>query len=68
MKSMVVVVGDNICRWAGGTFIAVWKQDRADEHVPDDMIQLPESLVVSRATRDDIERIAREHLIPQDRS
>lgn len=62
MKTMSIVVGDHVARWAGGSFIALWKAERMDEHVPDDMIGLPESLNKTHATREDIERITTEYL------
>jgi hypothetical protein len=58
MKTMTIVVGGEVFRWAGGSFVAVWASDRADEHVPDDMIKLPGSLNKSRTGREDIARLA----------
>lgn len=46
-------------RWSGGSFMPVWKTERVDEYVPDDMIELPESLNKSSATRDDLLALAR---------
>jgi hypothetical protein len=46
-----------VFRWAGDSFIAAWKADRADEHVPDDMIQVPFSVNRSQATRQDIRQV-----------
>ena len=58
MKTMTLLVAGHIVRWSGGAFIAAWTPERIDEHVPDDMIPLPSSVVRSRATADDITRIA----------
>lgn len=55
---MTIIEGDYLFRWAGGTFIAVWSAQRADEHVPDDMISLPDSLNRAKVGREDIERLA----------
>lgn len=56
-----------VFRWSGGSFIAAWADRRADEHVPDDMIQLPDSINRSRATREDIESII-ERWLPREES
>lgn len=58
---MMIVCEGHVFRWRGGTFIAVWRSERADMQIPDDMIELPASLNRSKATRDDIERIARNY-------
>ena len=58
MKTMTVIAGEYVFRWAGGPFIAVWKTDRENEPVPDDMIQLPDFMNRSKATRDDIAFLA----------
>jgi hypothetical protein len=58
---MTIVHDGYVYRWAAGSFIAAWRADRADEHVPDDMIELPQSLNRSRATRYDISRIVAAH-------
>lgn len=63
MQTMTIVRKGHVFRWAGGSFVPVWKEARADEHVPDDMIELPDSLTKARATREDIERIADEWLV-----
>lgn len=57
MKTMTIVRREQVFRWAGGSFITVHAAVRADEHVPDDMIEIPESLNKSKATRKDIESI-----------
>lgn len=62
MPTMTINLPGYSCRWAGGSFIAVWRMERVGEHVPDLMISLPDSLNRSRATRDDIERIAKEEV------
>ncbi len=62
MKTISIILGSHIFRWAGGSFVAVWQADRADEHVPDDMIAVPEQLVKSRATREDIAALAQSYL------
>ncbi len=46
-----------VFRHGGGAFIAAWKAERADQHVPDDMISLPPQLNRSRATVDDLEAV-----------
>lgn len=62
MKTMTLVVGTHVFRWAGGAFVAVWRSERMDEHVPDDMIGLPDSLNRSRVTHEDIQCIARDYV------
>lgn len=61
MKTMTVIHAGKVFRWRGGSFISVWDQARCDEHVPDDMIDLPDSVNRAHATRDDIERIAQRY-------
>lgn len=61
MSTMTIFNDGYIFRWAGGSFISVWQQSRADERVPDDMIELPASLNRSKATRTDIECIVSEY-------
>jgi hypothetical protein len=65
MKTMTIIKNGWVFRWSGGSFMPVWRSERADEHVPDDMIELPESINKSKATREDIEAIARRYLAPQ---
>jgi hypothetical protein len=62
MKTMTIMMGGHVFRWNGGTFVPVWTAGRADEHVPDDMIQLPLSLNRSKAGREDIQRLAADYL------
>lgn len=62
MKTMTIAEGGWVFRWSGGSFMPVWSADRVDEHVPDDMIELPESINKSRATREDMETLARRWL------
>lgn len=59
---MTIVKPGWVFKWAGGSFVPGWKADRADEHVPDDMIEVPESLNKSRATREDIESLVDRYL------
>lgn len=47
-------MGGRVFRWGGGSFIAVWNNCDGEGYVPDDMIQLPESLVQSRVTAEDL--------------
>ena len=62
MNRMEIDIGRFTARWSGGSFIAVWETRRRNEHVPNHMIELPDNLVKSRATAEDIERIAKDWL------
>ncbi len=59
---MTIIRGGYVFRWAGGSFVAAWATQRANELVPDDMVHLPGSLNRSRAERADIERLADDYL------
>lgn len=61
MKTITIHVDGQVCRWAGGAFIAIWRADRAEQPVPDAMIELPASLTRQHATRDDIIRVVAAH-------
>lgn len=63
MQTLTLIVAGHIVRWSGGSFIAAWVPERVDEHVPDHMIPLPSSVVRSRATADDIARIANQYFL-----
>jgi hypothetical protein len=62
MKTIKVEVNGHVGRWRGGTYVAVWREERADQHVPDLMLRVPDSLKRSRATSDDIRRVVEEGL------
>jgi hypothetical protein len=62
---MTVTRAAYVFRWARGRFVAAWLAHRADEHVPDAMISVPESINHSRATVADLERIAADWLAAQ---
>ena len=57
MPTLTIEADGRVFRWAGGSFIAVWRAERSGEAVPDDMISLPESLNRSKATQDDFRQI-----------
>lgn len=57
MRTMEIEVGGVVARWAGGTFVAVWRPERRNEHVPDAMVTVPQSVNRTRATAEDIARI-----------
>ncbi len=65
MKTMSVVRDGCVFRWRGGSFIAAWAQTRADEQVPDSMIDVPESYNRSKMTRDDVEKVVADWLASQ---
>lgn len=60
-KSILVPTDHFVFRYGGGSFIAVWRVSRANEHVPDDMIPVPESLKKSHIVIRDIENVAKEY-------
>lgn len=54
MKTMTLHLNGFTARWRGGAFIAVWRAERNNQHVPDFMIPVPEGINRSRATDDQI--------------
>lgn len=60
MRTITVRSNGYVGHWRGGQFVAVWREEKQDQHVPDAMISVPESLNRTHATHDDIERVLRE--------
>lgn len=60
MRTTTIQLEGHIFRWRGGSFVAVWEEANRARLVPDYMLDLPASLNRSKATRADIERVARE--------
>jgi hypothetical protein len=59
MKTMTYVERGFTFRWAGGTFVAVWPNENADEHVPYDMAPVPDWVTRKHASREVLATIAR---------
>ena len=56
---MIIVNGKRVYRWqAGANFIAAWDADRANEHVPNDMLELPGWVNVSQLDIDAVRLLA----------
>lgn len=62
MPTIIVREGGCVFQWAGGSFIAIWDEENAGQHVPDDMLQVPEYLVKSRIGQAEIVGLAKAYV------